>query len=203
MISGTRSRVFRRPWAPNFRKFRGAIFKSLEVVVAPSLSSRTRQPLERSIRVRSPLVSAMSACCVESTSAAGEKTASIAADGPTFDTLVLSAQARHTARLSGKYETECPLYGQEGSKRSEGRAVRPTWRTHEKTSQINALSFRRWGNCRGIPYIPPRIPRGFAADVPLRPIGQARYSYCDPLNISAHATTHNRTHVLGGASHLP
>ena len=131
-----------------------------------------------------------------------KETASIAADGPTFDALVLSAQARHTARLSGKYETECPLYGQEGSKRSEGRAVRPTWRTREKASQINALSCRWWGNCRGIPYIPLCIPHWFCCLRALRRIGQALCWYRDPLNISAHTPTDNRTRDRGGASHL-
>ena len=146
----------RRSWAPKFRKAE-RFFKSPKVAVAPSPPFRSRQPPEQSSRVRSLLVSAMSACCPESTSAARERKQVLPANGPTFDPMVLSAQARHTARLGGKYETECPLYGQEGSKRSEGRAVRPTWRTLKICSQINALAFRGWGELPGDIMYPPAV----------------------------------------------
>jgi hypothetical protein len=85
----------------------------------------------------------------------------------------------HTTRMSRRDGTECLLYRHEGTRRGEGRAVRPTWRTLEKSSRINTLSFRRWGNCWGISCFPRCIPpsgngQGYKGHV------------IDPLNILSH-----------------
>ena len=69
------------------------------------------QPLYRSIRLGSLLVSAMSACSFESTSAARVDLEEASLNGPTPFLWCGHIQARHTARLNVPARDECPLYG--------------------------------------------------------------------------------------------
>jgi hypothetical protein len=73
----------------------------------------------------------------------------------------LPQHERHTALVLRKDETECPLYGQEGSKRSEGRAVRPTWRTTKDIQSNQDIVVPLVGELLGDIVPPPVSPSGF------------------------------------------